>query len=67
MKNKLIFLLLFFIFSKVSAENILIQSKNIKLNKQTEISIFENDVLVKTEENSTIKSDYAEYDKKKDF
>ena len=67
MKNKLIFLLLFFIFSKVSAENILIQSKNIKLNKQTEISIFENDVLVKTEENSTIKSDYAEYDKKKGF
>ena len=61
----------FFIFfstlllTNASAENLFIQSKNISLDKNREISIFENEVLVRTEENNEIISDYAEYDKKK--
>ena len=35
--------------------------------KAKEITIFENDVTVKTEDNNTIKSDYAEYNRSKSF
>ncbi len=52
-------------FTNAHAENLFIQSKNISLDKKKEISIFENEVLVRTEENNEIISDYAEYDKKK--
>ena len=66
MKNNFFFI--FFstlLFTNAYAENLFIQSKNISLDKNREISIFENEVLVRTEENNEIKSDYAEYDKKK--
>ena len=53
------------LFTNVNAENLFIQSKNITIDKNKEISIFENEVLVRTEENNEIISDYAEYDKKK--
>ena len=51
----------------MNAENLFIQSKNITIDKNKEISIFENEVLVRTEENNEIISDYAEYDKKQSF
>ncbi len=57
------FLIIFF-FEFLHAENLLIQSKNITLDKDKEISIFKDDIFVKTDQNHTIKSDYAEYDKK---
>ena len=66
MKNNYFFI--FFstlLLTNASAENLFIQSKNISLDKNREISIFENEVLVRTEENNEIISDYAEYDKKK--
>ena len=68
MKNRfvLILLLFFLILSSTAyAENLLIKSKNITLDKNKEISIFEKEVFIKTEENNTIISDYAEYNKKK--
>ena len=43
-----------------------IQSKNISINKNDETTIFENEVVVKTE-NKTITSDFVKYDKKKEF
>ena len=49
MKNK--FLLIFitiFLSTKLFAENIFIEAKNISLDKEKEISIFRNDVTVKT-------------------
>ena len=67
MKNSfLIFFIFIFIFinSILKAENIFIESKTINLDKNTELSIFEDEVIITTPENSIIKSDYAEYNKK---
>ena len=66
MKNK--FKIFFFLFLLSSgnilfAENILIESRNIILDKNKNTSIFENDVIIKTENNYIFKSDYAEYNK----
>ena len=64
MKNKLLFFLtILFVSSKLAAENFSIEAKNITLNKNTQISIFEREVIVKTQEDYIIKSDYAEYNK----
>ena len=66
MKNKfLVFFILIFFSSILKAENLLIESKKIVLEKQKEFSIFEGDVVITTADNNIIKSDYAEYDKKK--
>ena len=63
------FLILFLILFNypLLAESLNIQSKNITIDKTKEITIFENDVIVKTEDNNTIKSDFAEYDRSKSF
>jgi LPS-assembly protein len=68
MKNKIfgISIIIFIIIlfnTLLLAENIFIESKNISLDKNKKISIFENEVIIKTKENSTIKSEYAEYNK----
>ena len=49
------------------AESLNIQSKNITIDKTKEITIFENDVIVKTQDNNIIKSDFAEYNRSKSF
>jgi LPS-assembly protein len=68
MKNKkiILFLLVFFPASLL-ADTLLIQSKNITLDKNKEFSIFKEDVFVKTKDDDTINSDYAEYNKKTSF
>ena len=67
MRNSFIYILLFFLLNVtgVHCENILIQAKNITLEKDRELSIFRNEVTIKTEDGNLIKSDYAEYNKKK--
>ncbi len=66
MKNKiLIFLFLLFFSSFTKAEDLLIESKKISLEKKGELSIFEDDVVITTSDKNIIKSDFAEYDKKK--
>ena len=68
MRNKfLIVILALIIKCNLFAENITIQSKNITLDKNTEISIFEKDVEIKMENENKITSDYAEYNKKIGF
>ena len=68
MKNKILIIIsLFFLNSQLFAENITIESKNILLNKKKETSIFKEDVIVMTSDNTKISSDYAEYDKKNGF
>ena len=62
--NLFIFLIIFFFKSTLLAENVLIESKIISLDKEKELSIFKNDVIITTPDNNIIKSDYAEYDKK---
>ena len=65
MKNSLIIILFIFFFKNLHAESLLIQSKKITLDKDKEISIFQNEVFVQSDQNHTIESDYAEYNKKK--
>lgn len=68
MKSNLLFFLIFIIFeSSLFAKNINIESKNILIKKENENTVFEDEVLIKTEDNYTIKSDYANYDKKNEF
>ena len=64
MKSKnFIYLFVFLFFSNAFAENIKIQAKNITLDKDKVTTIFENDVVIKTE-NKIIKSQYLKYNKK---
>ena len=66
MKNKLIIILLIFFFENVFAENVSIFAKNISLDKGTNTTIFENEVVVKTR-NKIIKSEYAKYNREAGF
>ena len=64
MKNS--FLIIIFVLilnSKSFAENVSIQAKNITLDKNNQISIFENDVIVTTEEGNEFKCNYVEYNR----
>ena len=63
MKNKFYIILFMFLSQSLLAENIQIQSKNITLDKNKEITIFEKQVLVKTEDDYEITAEFAEYDK----
>ena len=68
MKNNIILIIfIIFIANSTLADNLFIQSKSISLDKNKEITIFENEVLVKTEDNNKITSEYAEYEKKKGY
>ena len=69
MKNKII--IIFFVFSLflssiLLAENVSITAKNISLDKENNVSIFEDEVVVKTR-NKTIQSDYAKYDRESGY
>ena len=64
MRSKIfISLFTFIFFSNTFAEDLIIQAKNITLDKDKVTTIFENDVVVKTK-NKTIKSQYVKYNKK---
>ena len=64
MKNKILAILLFFCSTAaIKAENLIIESKQISIDKNKQLSIFENDVVITTPENQIIESDYAEYNK----
>ena len=65
MKNKLFLILLFFFLENISfAEDLNIEAKKIKIDKKNQISIFENDVIIKDNHN-IIQSDFAKYDKQR--
>ena len=69
MKNRFFLSIFFLIFIKnvLHAENLLIEAKSVSIDKNTQTSIFKQDVIVKTDDNNTIKSQYAEYNKKLKF
>ena len=68
MKNKILIIIIVFLQSSVLfAENFTIEAKNITVDKDKEISIFNDEVIITTENNEIIKSDYAEYSKKKNL
>mgnify|MGYP003322516522 CR=1 FL=1 len=64
MKNKFLIIIIYsLLFSSLCAENLNIQSKKISIDKKNKISIFEDDVIVTTNNQSKIKSEYAKLDK----
>ena len=64
MKNKFLIIIIYsLLFSSLCAENLNIQSKKIFIDKKNKISIFEDDVIVTTNNQSKIKSEYAKLDK----
>ena len=68
MKNKLLLFFCFIFFSsKLFAEDLLIEAKKISINKNSKITIFEDEVVIKTQDNNTITTDYAEYNKQTNF
>tara|TARA_B100000886_G_scaffold330265_1_gene280527 strand:+ start:6738 stop:9134 length:2397 start_codon:yes stop_codon:yes gene_type:complete len=68
MKNKIIYLIFFlFLSNELLAKNLLIQAKDITLDKNKDTSIFKSNVYIKTNENNTIVSDYAEYNRKENY
>ncbi len=67
MKNNFFTILLFLLLSNnLLADNISIVAKNIAFNKDKNITIFEEDVVVETK-NKIIKSEYVEYHKEDGF
>ena len=68
MKNKffLILCILFFKNSLLLADSFKIQAKNITIDKNSSVSIFRDDVIITTEDDEIVQSNYAEYDKKKE-
>ena len=55
MKNKFFFIfLIIFNNSLASADNVLIQAKNITIDKKKQLTIFENEVNIKNYDNNTI-------------
>lgn len=66
MKNNqiIIIILIFFLQIDLSAENLNISAKNIEVDKNSEISIFKDDVVIEDEKKNIIQSAYAEYNKK---
>ena len=65
MKNKILFyLILTFFCTKLNAKNIFIEAREIKLDKDNEVTVFQDQVRIKTEDGYEIECDYAFYDKK---
>ncbi len=62
MRNKFYLIFLIFFLNNSYAENLLITANNISLDKNSNISIFEKNVVVKTK-NKTLKSEFAKYDR----
>ena len=63
MKNSFLIILIVVLISEFShAENLLIEAKNITLDKNNKTTIFKNNVTVQTKEKK-ITSQYAEFDK----
>ena len=68
MKNNLLIVLIILIFAKNSfAENLDIEAEKIYMDKNDQVSIFENKVVIKDESKNLIKSNYAKLDKISNF
>ena len=65
MKNNFLIFFFIFFFSKAFAlENLNITAKKISIDKDKEITIFQDNVMIVDEENNTIKGDYVLYNNK---
>ena len=66
MKNSLFYILFIFLFfpNSLLSENLNIQSKNILIDKNSKLTIFENEVVAKDEKGNEFRTSRATYDKK---
>ena len=65
MKNNIVIIFISFLFFEICySKNLFIEAKNISIDKKNEFTIFKDDVIVKTNDNYEIKSQFGEYDKK---
>ena len=65
MKNNFLIFFFIFFFSKAFAlENLNITAKKISIDKDKEITIFQDNVIIVDEENNTIKGNYVLYNNK---
>ena len=64
MRNSFLIILFVFFSDTLFAKDLDIKAKNISLDKKNNISIFKDDVIIKDENNTIIKSDYAVYNDK---
>ena len=68
MKNNIVIIFISFLFFEICySKNLFIEAKNISIDKKNEFTIFKDDVIVKTNDNYEIKSQFGEYDKKRNF
>ena len=65
MKNKIIYIIIFFLslVKHVNSENIEMNADSITIDKTNQKTIFEKNVIIKDEDGTIIKSNYAEYSK----
>ena len=64
MKNNIFFISIFLFFSNfLLAEEFDIKAKNIKIDKKSKTTIFENEVVVKDQFNNSFNADYVLYNK----
>ena len=66
MKNSLFYIFLIFLFfpNSLFSENLSIQSKNILIDKNSKLTVFENEVVAKDEKGNEFRTNRAEYNKK---
>ena len=68
MKNKIYIIFFHLIFSKMLfADEINISAKKITVDKKSQITIFEDEVVIQNNKNNLIQSNYAAYNKKLKF
>ncbi len=65
MKNKIyiLFIIIFFLFKPVVAENLDIQSSSVSIDKKTKLAIFKDNVVVLDDKKNRFSTNYAEYNK----
>jgi len=65
MKNKIyaLFIIIFFLFKPVLAENLDIQSSSVSIDKKTKLAIFKDNVVVLDDKENKFSTNYAEYNK----
>ena len=66
MKNKIyiiLFLISIFFNKQLFGENLKIESSNISMDKKTQTTVFENNVIAYDDKNNELKTEYAIYNK----
>ena len=64
MKNRILSILIIFFSTELYSKDLLIEAKSITIDKDKKVTLFQNNVVVKTSDKQ-ITSEFAEFDKEK--